>query len=137
MSRTIHPAFFLGGALLFCTVWLWGRPFEPGVETLTRGTPRPAFVEPASIDLDPAILERYAGKYEGRGDFNVELTLKDGKLVVLAPGIAPFEFRATSETEFFLKGAGVAVEFDVGRDGTVRGFAANTEFGLIKMKRVR
>ena len=137
MSRTIHPAFFSGGALLFCAAWLWGRPFGPGVETLVRGAPRPALVEPESIELDPAILERYAGKYEGRGDFNVELKLKDGKLVVLAPGIAPFEFRATSETEFFLKGAGVAVEFDVARDGTVRGFSANTEFGLIKMKRVR
>ena len=56
---------------------------------------------------------------------------------VQAPNIAPFEFRATSETEFFLKGAGVTVEFDVDRDGAVRGFAASTEFGLIKMKRVR
>jgi hypothetical protein len=32
---------------------------------------------------------------------------------------------------------GIDVEFDVARDGTVRGFAANTEYGLIEMKRVR
>ena len=44
----------------------------------------------------------------------------------------PFELRATSETEFFLQGAmgavGVDIEFDVAGDGTVRGFAANTEY---------
>jgi len=32
---------------------------------------------------------------------------------------------------------GVDVEFDVARDGTVRGFAANTEYGLIEVRRVR
>jgi hypothetical protein len=49
--------------------------------------------------------------------------------------------RATSETEFYLRGpsspVGVDIEFDVARDGTVRGFAASTEFGLIEVKRVR
>ena len=53
----------------------------------------------------------------------------------------PFELRATSETEFYLMGPstpiGVNVEFDVARDGTVRGFAANTEYGVIEVKRVR
>jgi hypothetical protein len=32
---------------------------------------------------------------------------------------------------------GVDVEFDVARDGTVRGFAASTEYGVIEVKRVR
>ena len=137
MRRAIHPAFFLCGSLMFCTVWLWSRPFAPAVETRARGSLAPARVEPAFIEIDTAILERYAGKYEGRAGMAVELVLKNGKLVVQAPNIAPFEFRATSETEFFLKGAGVSIEFDVGRDGTVRGLAADTEFGVIKMKRVR
>jgi hypothetical protein len=137
MTRAIHPAFFLCGALLFCAVWLWSRPFAPAEQTLARRGLAPAIVEPAFIEIDTAVLERYVGKYEGRGDFTAELTLKNGKLVVQAPGIAPFEFRAISETEFFLKGAGVPIKFDVGRDGTVRGFAADTEFGVIKMKRVR
>jgi hypothetical protein len=32
---------------------------------------------------------------------------------------------------------GVDVEFDVAHDGTVRGFAASTEYGIIEVKRVR
>ena len=137
MTRAIHPASFLGGALLFCAVWLSTRPFEPAVEPLARSAPRPAFVEPAFIELDTAALERFAGKYEARGDFTIDLVLTGGKLFVQGPGIGPFELRPTSETEFFLRGMRYPIEFDVARDGTVRGFSADTEFGPIRMKRVR
>ena len=135
------PAVFLGTVILLCTAWLWARPPVSAMETPTRRTPRPALVVPASIELDTAVLERYVGKYQGRGGFTVDLSMNDGKLLVHA-GTIPYELRATSETEFFLMvpGApnppGVDVEFDVARDGTVRGFAANTEFGLIEVKRV-
>jgi hypothetical protein len=112
------------------------------IEAVARRTPRPALVVPASIELGTGILERYVGKYEGRGGFTVDLSLKDGKLLAHA-GAFPYELRATSETEFFLmvpgslNPPGVDVEFDVARDGTVRGFAASTELGLIEVERVR
>jgi len=144
MIPKFHPAVFLGAVILLCTVWLWQRPPVSAIETVARRTPRPALVEPASIKLDTAILERYAGKYEGRGGFTVDLALKDGKLFAQSAGTIPsipFELRATTETKFFLMGPvapiGVDVEFDVARDGTVRGFAASTEYGLIEVKRVR
>ena len=146
MRATFHPAIFLGAAIVLCASWLWVRPAPTAVHTFARGTPRVALVEPASIELDTAILERYAGKYEGRGGFTIDLTLKEGRLFAQSVGTIPsipFELRATSETEFFLKSPagmsnpGVDVEFEVARDGTVRGFAANTEFGLIEVKRVR
>ena len=145
MRQTFHPALFLGAVILVCAAWLWVKPPEPVVERLARNSPRPVLVEPTSIDLDTAILERYAGKYEGRGGFAIDLTVKNGKLFVQSVGTMPsisMEMRATSETEFFLKGAngvspGVDIEFDVARDGTVRGFAADTEFGLIEVSRVR
>jgi Domain of unknown function (DUF3471) len=145
MNQTFHPAMFLGTVILLCTAWLWARTPEPVVERLARNSPRPAVIEPASIKLDAAILERYAGNYEGRGGFTIDLALKDGKLFAQSVGTMPsiaMELRATSETEFFLKGAngaspGVDIEFDVARDGTVRGFAASTEFGVIEVKRVR
>jgi hypothetical protein len=141
MIPTFHPGIFLGAVIALCTAWLWARPPVSAVETIARGGgPRPAVVDPASIELDTAILERYAGKYEGRGGFTIDLTLKDGKLFAQSastmPSI-PFELRATSETEFFLKGMGVDLEFDVARDGTVRGFSADTEYGVIEVTRVR
>jgi len=144
MIPKFHPAVFLGAMILLCTVWLWQRPPVAAVEISTRSTPRPAVVEHASIELDTAILERYVGKYEGRGSFTIDLTLKDGKLLGQSAGTIPsipFELRATSETKFFVQGPsapiGVDIEFDVARDGTVRGFAASTEYGLIKVERVR
>ncbi|HSC14292.1 MAG TPA: DUF3471 domain-containing protein [Gammaproteobacteria bacterium] len=146
MIPRFHPAVFLGAVILLCAAWLWARPPVAAVEISTRRTPRPALVEPASIELDTAILERYAGTYEGRGGFTIDLTLKDGKLLAQSTGTIPsipYELRATSETEFFLKlpGApglpGIDIEFDVARDGTVRGFAASTELGPIEVKRVR
>lgn len=145
MKRTFHPAVFLGAVIVLCAAWLWAKPPEPVVESLARNSPRRAIVDPKSIALDAAILERYAGKYEGRGGFTIDLALKDGKLFAQSVGTLPsiaMELRATSETEFFLKGAngvspGVDIEFDVARDGTVRGFAASTEFGIIEVNRVR
>ena len=148
MLPKLHPAVFLGAVILLCAAWLWARPPVSAIETVARRMPRAAPVVPASIKLDAAILERYVGKYEGRGGFTVDLSMKNGKLHVQA-GAFPYELRATSETEFFLMvpsslssvpgGApvGVDVEFDVARDGTVRGFAANTEYGVIEVKRVR
>ena len=139
MKLAIHPAAFLGGAILFCALWLLLRPPFPPADTgpAARGTPHPALVERASITLDPATLERYVGTYEGRQSFTVELTLKNGRLFAQSPGVTvPFEMLATSETEFLLKGAGVDIKFRV-EDGVVKRFAATTEFGVMYMDRVR
>jgi hypothetical protein len=138
MKPVFHPAVFLGAVILVCAAWLMARPPVAAAPILTRsGTTRPAVVERASIALDAAILERYAGKYEGRGGLTVDLILRDGKLLGRTPVAMPFELLATSQTEFFIKEFGYDVEFDVAGDGTVRGFATNTELGLIEVKRVR
>jgi hypothetical protein len=139
MRLAIHPSMLLGGAILLCSVWLWFRPALPPVATTptVRGNPRPARVEPPSITLDAATLERYAGTYEGRAGFTVELTLKDGRLFAQSPGVmVPFEVLAKSETEFFLKGIPVELEFRID-DGVVEGFVANTGYGVLIVDRVR
>jgi Domain of unknown function (DUF3471) len=138
MRLAINPFVFLGGAIALCAVWLALRPPLPSEATapLPSGAPRAGAPERASIDLHPATLERYVGTYEGRQRFTVELTMKNGHLLAQSPGdMVPFEMLATSETEFFLKGAGVDVEFRV-EDGVVKGFVANTEFGVVIMERV-
>lgn len=137
MRQTFHPAIFLGTVVLLCAVWLSARPPVPSVRTVASNAPRPVRVERTSIALDTAILARYPGRYQGRGGFAVDLTLKDGRLLGQFGGSVPFELAATSETEFFVKGMGYDVRFDVANDGTVRGFASETEYGLIEMKRVR
>lgn len=137
MRHAIHPAVFLGGVILICASWLWfGPPVTLSVSP-PRSASRPVPVERASIRLDTAVLERYVGRYRGRADFTVDITLKDGRLFAQATGTIPFELLATSETEFFLKGAGFDVTFRLDRDGGVRGFAVDTDLGIIEVERVR
>ncbi len=137
MKRVMHPALFLAGAIVFCAAWLWLQPEGPPV-TLTTGARRSAQPARASITLDPAILERYVGRYEGRADFTVELSLKDGHLYAQSPGTVPFEMLATSEIEFFLKESpDVEAKFRFDRRGAVTGFDATTPYGLISVDRTR
>jgi hypothetical protein len=137
MKTTFHPALFLGAVLVLCTAWLWARPPPTAVAFAPSAPRRPTLVEPQSIDLDTEILERYAGKYEGGRGYSVDLVLRGKELSVHSPGLIVVELRPTSETEFFLKGMSWELEFDVAADGTVRGFAVSTEYGLIEMERVR
>jgi hypothetical protein len=134
----IHPAAFLLGALLFSSLWLWLRSPLPSVGTAdVPRSSRPGPVQRSSITLDVATLERYVGRYEGRGGFTADLTLKNGRLFAQSGGTAPFELLATSKTEFFLKGADVDVKFRLGDGGRVEGFVAETEFGVVYADRVR
>jgi hypothetical protein len=137
MQRTFHPALFLGAVVVLCTVWLAARPAPTAVAFAANAPRRPALVERGSIELDAAVLERYVGRYEGRGDYGVDLVRRGNALFAQSPGLIVVELRAISETEFFLKGMGWDLEFDVGADGNVRGFAVNTEYGLVEMERVR
>jgi len=137
MRLAIHPAVFLGGAIALCALWLGLRPALPPEPTVpTVRIPRPARVERPSITLAAAALERYVGKYEGRANFTIELSVKNGHLVAQSPGTpVRFEMLATSETEFFLRDTDVDIKFRV-EDGVVKGFTANTEFGVIAVDRI-
>jgi hypothetical protein len=130
---------FLGSAIVACALWLWLRPPLPPPEAIPvvrSAPPRPVPVDPKSIELEPAALERYVGKYEGRQSFVVELAMKNGHLFASSPGVmVPSEMLATSETDFFLKGMGVQLKFRVDA-GVVKGFTASTEFGVLYMDRV-
>jgi hypothetical protein len=135
MRITIHPAVFLSGALVFCALWLSLGPEPPPIATAPRRSAQPAR---ASIELDAAILERYAGRYEGRADFTVDLSLKDGRLYAQSPGTVPFEMLATSETEFFLKQSpDFDVKFRLDGRGAVIGFDAATPYGPVSVDRAR
>jgi Domain of unknown function (DUF3471) len=137
MKATIHPGVFLCGCVLFCALWLWLDPVEPlPIPTSTPRTARPAR---ASITLDPAILERYVGHYEGRADFTVDISIKNGsQLWAQSPATVPFEMLATSEREFFLLlSPEIDVNFRLDGSGAVTGFDATTPYGPLSLDRVR
>ena len=136
MNATIHPAVFLFGCSVFCALWLSLVPVEsPPVPPGVRRSAQPAR---ASIELDTAILERYVGRYEGRGGFSVDLSIKDGRLYAQSPSFVPFQMLATSELEFFLKESpDVDVKFRLDGRGAVTGFDAATSFGPLTLDRAR
>jgi len=137
VKATIHPAVFLSGCIVFCALWLSLVPVEsPPVPAGVRRSVQPART---SIKLDTAILERYVGHYEGRGDFTVDMSIKDGRLYAQSPGIyVPFEMLATSELEFFLKESpDVDVKFRLDGRGAVTGFDAATSYGPLSLDRAR
>jgi len=138
MKVTIHPAVFLSGALVFCALWLWWQPVQPSIETATSAQRRSAQPARASIKLEAAILERYVGHYEGRADFTVDLSMKDGRLYAQSPATVPFEMLATSEIDFFLKESpDVGVKFRLDGRGAVIGFDATTPYGPLSVDRAR
>jgi hypothetical protein len=133
---SIHPFVFLAGAVLVSALWLWRRPTLPAAMASGASGRTSIRVERPSISFDAVALERYVGTYEGRQSFTVELTLENGRLFANSPGVmVPFEMLPTSETKFFLKDAGVDVEFRI-ENGVVKGLAANTELGVVLMERV-
>jgi hypothetical protein len=138
MRVAIHPAVFLSGAIVFCALWLWVEPVQPPLENMTT-IRRDARTERESITLDAGILERYVGHYEGRADFTVDVSMKDGRLYAQqSPGIVPLEMLATSELEFFLKQSpDILVKFRVDRRGEVTGFDAATPYGPLRLDRAR
>jgi hypothetical protein len=137
MKATIHPAVFLFGCIAFCALWLSVVPVEPPPSP--PGVRRSAVAERATVNLDSAILERYVGHYEGRADFTVDLSVKDGRLYIESAILTwPWELLATAETKFFLKESpDVAIEFRVDGRGAVTGFDAATPYGLISLDRAR
>jgi D-alanyl-D-alanine-carboxypeptidase/D-alanyl-D-alanine-endopeptidase len=71
------------------------------------------------VEVDPAVLQKYAGSYQVSADMTVTITAEAGHLLAELPGQPKFELFPTSETEFFAKIADVKLHFEVGADGAV------------------
>jgi len=54
-----------------------------------------------TVSVAPAILNRYAGKYDLRPDVVIEIKVVGGRLRVSVPGQAPVDLEAESDSKFF------------------------------------
>ncbi|HEY2720631.1 MAG TPA: serine hydrolase [Chitinophagaceae bacterium] len=89
-----------------------------GVESILAGEPLLMPYEHKEVKIDPAILDRYVGKY------NAFMTLvfikKDGKLYRHRDGNPDIELKPESETKFFYgDGTDRQIEFEVDTSGKV------------------
>lgn len=93
-----------------------------GLAAIAFGEPynmpgKPPVVE--AVEVDPAVLQKYAGSYQVKPDMVLTITAEAGHLFAELPGKPKFEIFPTSETEFFAKIADIKLHFEVGADGAV------------------
>ena len=141
MKVDIHPAVFVGGAMALSATWLWLRSLQeitladalaPQARTdssTARAAPRP------SVHVDPAVLERYAGKYEIDA-LIVTLSVAQDRLVGDASELGRFELLPASDAKFYFGHFPGEVTFEADDGGRAEGFVADLPVGRLTAKRV-
>ena len=76
--------------------------------------------ERAVAEVDPKVLDSYAGRYEASGFFNMTITRDGNHLLVQSPLMSGMKALPASESEFFVRFSDVRLSFfqDVGGKGT-------------------
>lgn len=73
------------------------------------------------INVDPAVLARYVGKYELASDLLFDITLAEGQLRVRLGDQPQFPLFAESQTKFFLEAVDAQISFVVDASGSPTG----------------
>lgn len=111
--------------------WLGYAPFDPSQVK----TPPP---EPVAIEVDPAILQAYAGTYElASGGTTIYVKVEDGGLYLSTDGRQWGQAYGESETRFFAQGEDTRVEFVKDAAGQVTGFNLEMQGLVLPAKKVR
>lgn len=77
---------------------------------------------PAAVKVDPAILQKYVGKYELRPQFIIDITLENNVLSLQATGQGKNVLAAKSEVDFYLEEAeAIGITFNKDEKGVVTG----------------
>ena len=74
---------------------------------------------PTVAQIDPKVLDSYAGKYEVRPNVFATVTRQGNSLVVQIPLQSKMEFLPMSETKFFLKYSDIDMTFVKNEKGEV------------------
>jgi hypothetical protein len=91
--------------------------------------------ERPSLQLAPALLDRYAGAYQ-IGTDTVRLSKEAGKLIARVPGDTKFVLEAETEKDFYVKGAFIKVHFKNDETGKISGFQLEQFEGSVFAKKV-
>ena len=83
-----------------------------GIDVPTRETP-------TEIAVDPRVLETFVGSYALSPDFELSVTVEDGRLMVRATGQEKYPVFASGPGKFFYKVVDAQLTFVAGKDGRV------------------
>lgn len=93
-----------------------------GLHLIDPGIPlRPLPKVRKEIAVDPAILDRYVGRYELSPAFAIEIMREGNQLTAQATGQGKLPLSAESETEFFFRGVDAQISFTKDAAGAVTG----------------
>jgi hypothetical protein len=89
------------------------------------------------VDVDPAVLARYAGRYQIPGLTSLTVSVKDGALAMMVPllGPDPQKLLAQSPTQFFNLDSGVNITFVDGPDGAPPKMKITGSYGAFEATR--
>jgi len=95
-----------------------GALLVAGIESILAGEPLLMPYEHKEVTIDPAILDRYVGKYSAF--MTLVFIKKDGKLYRHRDGMPDIQLKPESETKFFYAdGTDRQIEFEVDQSGKV------------------
>jgi CubicO group peptidase (beta-lactamase class C family) len=94
---------------------MWLQP-QVGAEEHAARTERPIPEERREAEIDPAVLDRYSGRYELVPGFWIDVTRESDRLFAQATGQPRVEIYPESETRFFYKVVDAQIEFHGGED---------------------
>ena len=90
--------------------------------------------EKTLLELEPAVLDRYAGEYEVQPGFSIIVSRQGDGLAAQVPGYdMPQELLPETETHFFALDQDLELSFIRKEDGTVTGFASDAGFKARKI----
>jgi NADPH-dependent glutamate synthase beta subunit-like oxidoreductase len=89
------------------------------------------------IDIDPAVLDNYTGKYRLNNNIVVTIYKENNKLIAWPTDQAKLEMLPTSETDFVIKEINAKLSFEKGENGKATKIklnmnATNTELPRIE-----
>ena len=76
-------------------------------------------VKPATVKVDPKVLDQYVGEYELKPGANLTVTREDDQLMVQPPGGRKTAFEASSDTRFLLTTPAITITFVKNEKGVV------------------
>ena len=89
-----------------------------------------------AVEIDPAVLPNYVGRYQLGPEMELTVTTEGGRLFVEAAGQGKLEVFPESETKFFAKVVDAQVSFETGADGKASGLVLHQDGQDIAGKRL-
>jgi hypothetical protein len=89
-----------------------------------------------SINVRPAVLDRYVGTYEINPQMKIKLVIENDRLVAIAPDNTKFIAYAETEEDFFIKGQYLFIHFENDKAGKVNGFQLHQFAGDVFVKKI-